>query len=561
MALTAKEFDKEFGQLIRSIEEETTPFPKNTSLQIARKKRALADPLYFASVYFPHYIDLPEEFQRLGLTPDAEVDYVRAGFAPFHKGLYVLANTLGTFSIICGFRESAKSTHLGKIDVVRKLVADDRAIMRWFVTIIAKTEVKAEQKVVPIKIELEHNKRLKQDFGDLVGTERWEYGAIKLKNGRACYSYSRLQGLRGEEVDTHRPDHEVFDDISDPTNPDSVEIVRKFVDMVKGNYLKAVNATRWSAVYLGNNVMKGDITDELLTGKNTGHYHKEIIRALVPNEMETKEDREIARRCREAGFETGWKSAWEYRHPTLRLLQERANDPDTFDTEMMQRARARKGQKFQDAYFRYHTRSEIARGNYIFYSAVDPSAKDAGDYKATITVGVGLRPDGETMHIPVVKASIKQQTVDEMLKEGYEQNRKYHPKMFGVEMIGFAILLEREYRRLAKKYGLLPFHKVDTKNESKESRIERLVDYVKDGIITFDLEDPDQELLIQQLKAFPNGGEVSRGGVGDDGPDALEMCIRMIERFPPWGEYKYETVERREMRFVRDDESIQVGAY
>ncbi len=555
MALTPKDFDKEFGALIKEIEAQATPFPKNVSLQTARRKRALADPIYFACCYFKHYLSLPEQYADVGLTPGIEIDPEKAGFAPFHTELYAFANTLGRFHIITGFRESAKSTHLGKIDVVRKLCADDAELMRWFIPIIAKTETKAEQKVAPIKIEFEYNKRLRQDFGNLVGAEKWEWGAIKLKNGRACYSYSRLQGLRGEEVDTHRPDHLVFDDISDPTNPDSIEITKKFVEMVKGNYLKAVNSPRWSGVFLANYVTKGDITDELMTGKNTGHYHKEIIRALIPNDLETKQDRAIAKKCVDAGFDSGWKSAWEYRFPTLRLLKERHDDPDTFDAEMMQRPRARKGQKFQDAYFRYHTRSEIAGGKYVFYSAVDPSAKEAGDYKATITVGVGLRPDGETIHIPVVKAAIEQCSTDDMLKEGYEQNRKYHPKIFGVEMIGFAILLEREYKRLAKQYGLLPFHKVDTKNENKESRIERLVDYVKDGTITFDLEDPDQELLIQQLKAFPNGGQVSRGGVGDDGPDALEMCVRMIETFPPFGEWKYETVQRREMRF---DEA---GAY
>ncbi len=555
--ITAKQLDREFEELVRQIRSEATPFAKNTSQQIARVKRAATDKLYFAAVFFPHLIKLDEAYKELWKTPDAKVDWVAAGYAPFHTFLFELADLTKQMAIIAGFRESAKSTLLGKIDLIHKLVFEDR----WFIPIVSKTDTMAEKKAIPLKLEFEENKRLRQDFGNLVGSRKWENDYFILRNGRAIGTRSRLQGGRGFDSDGHRPDHYLFDDISDASNPDSVEIVNKFVDIVKSSFLKGVNSTRWSAVYLCNYTHKMDITDELMVGKHTTHYSKHIFRALIPNEMETKSDRDIAKKCRDAGFNVGLKSNWESRHRTVDLLREQKNDPDTFDTEMMMRPRARKGQKFADSHFRYHTRAEVAGGNYVYYSAVDPSAKDAGDYKATITVGVGLRPDGETLHIPIVKASIEQQSTDEMLKEGYAQNAKYHPKIFGVEMIGFAILLEREYKRLTKKYGLLAFHKVDTKNESKESRIERLVDYVKDGIITFDMEDAGQELLIQQLKAFPNGGQVSRGGLGDDGPDALEMCVRMIEAFPAFGEYKYETVQRREMQFQLQDDEVNRGAY
>jgi hypothetical protein len=104
--------------------------------------------------------------------------------------------------------------------------------------------------------------------------------------------------------------------------------------------------------------------------------------------------------------------------------------------------------------------------------------------------------------------------------------------------------------RLQGKYHeLLPFKEVVHAGESKESRIERIVPFLKEGIITFDKDDPDQELLIRQLKAFPNAGTVASGGLGDDGPDSLAGCIELIELSAHSGEIGYRSLGKREARF------------
>lgn len=544
--MTEKEYLGEFQSLLDALSTKTTPFKHDTSAKKqARIKRARVDKLFFAATYFPHYITLQDGYQDVWKDPSAEIDWLKAGFAPFHADLFRIAGLNKTFSVVAGYRECAKSTLLGKIDVVHKIVFDTH----WFTIIVAKTEVKAETKVAPIKIELESNQRLRSDFGDLVGKSQWEYGFIVTNSGRAVKGMGRDQSMRGEEINSHRVDHPLLDDISDPTKPDSHAVSQQFVESVKGGILKAVNSTSWSGLYLCNWTVKGDITDMIMTGKYTEHYNKVVIRALVPNEMETKEDRAIGAMCRDAGYETNLKSAWEFRHPTLDLLKEKKDDPETFDAEMMMRPKNRKNQKFKDHYFRYHTREELSQRLYVNYSGNDPSAKDAGDYKAVITVGLAARDDGR-LHIPVRRAFIQQCSIDEMLVDGgYRQNTEFRPKVFGLETDGFQILVKREYLRIMKKYGPLPIVEVPTKGESKESRIERLVPFVKEGIITFDPDDPDQELLMAQLKAFPNGGEVPKGGLGDDGPDALEMALRLIQDFPHYGESQYESVQKREAVF------------
>ena len=543
MSLTQREFEKQYGELLTRIQKQATPFPNdNTAKREARKKRAAVDEFFFAITYFPHYIIVDESIRECWKDPNGKYDYFNKGFSPDHAEYFKFTRMHNQFSILAAYRESAKDTLIGKIDVLHQMLFEKR----WFIPVVARTEDKAESKCVPIKIEFETNVRLINDFGDQVGSI-WEFGDFITKNGRKMKGYGIWQSLRGEENFGHRPDLIILNDINDPTKPDSPALVQKHIDSVKQDILKSVNSPEWSAILLCNYTVKGDIVDELITGKNTAHYNKKIFRALVPNDLETKEDRRIAQECRDKNFTDNLKSAWEFRHPTARLLLERKNDPDVFDAEMMMMPRNRKDQKFKDPYFRYHAQSEFAGKKYINYTFVDSSAKEAGDYKAVITVGLGMRNDA--IHIPVRKASIQQQSIDEMILETYRQKNKYNSKVVGVETNGYQILLKKEYLRMQPKHGLLPFQEVEHTGESKESRVERIVPFVKEGTITFDLDDPDQELLIRQLKAFPSAGQVSGGGLGDDGPDALAGCIELIEIYPHAGEVQYESIKKRDTLF------------
>jgi len=546
--LSRKDYQKRYDEIMQRIQRQATPFLADTpAKKKARIERARTDKFFFAATYFPHYIQLKDEFKNCWKEPETRHDWFEAGFSPDHQKFFEIADQIGQLNILASYREGAKDTLLGIIDVLHKIVFKDR----WFIVIIAKTEIKAETKVVPIKLELEVNERLKTDFGELRGNVSWEYGDLVTSSGIKVKGYGREQALRGEMNMGHRPDHIILNDIDDPTKPDSAGQVNKFVNSIKEDVRYAVNSPRWSAVFLCNYTIKDNIVDEMFTGKNTSHFGKHIFRALVPNEQKSRGDQLIARKCRDADFSDAMKSAWEFRHPTLRLLQEQKEDPDSFDTERMMRPRSRKDARFKDTFFRYHTKEQLAGVPYINYTAVDPSAKESADYKAVITVGIVIKPDG-TIHIPIRRAFIQQTSIDDMMDATYRQKREFKSKLVGVESNGFQILLKKEYMRLQSKYHeLLPFQELLHTGESKESRIERIVPFVKEGIITFDRDDPDQELLIRELKAFPGAGQVAAGGLGDDGPDALAMCIELIESYKNSGLVEYKSLGKREAQFER----------
>lgn len=549
MSLTQREFDRQYSDLLQRIQTQSTPFPNDsTAKREARKKRAKADKFFFAATYFPHYINVKEEYRACWKDPDKDYDWIDAGFAPFHADLFRIADLLKKFSIVAGFRECAKSTLLGKIDPVWKLVFEDR----WFIPIVARTEDKAESKVVPLKIELENNRRLISDFGDLQGKVEWEFGSFITKTGRKVKAYGIEQSLTGEENSSHRPDHLLFDDVSANNMPESPMVVQKHVDVIKGDDLKSVKFPRWSAIYLCNWTMKGTVTDELMTGKNTGHFNKVIFRALIPNPCRGTSQRALAKQCRESGWPDNLMSAWEYRFPTVELLQEQKDDPETFDTERMMRPRSRKDKVFRDEWFQYHRLKDLDLSKYVVVSGVDPSATEPGDMKATVTVGIGIINDGhnDRLHIPVLKADVAQEDIDWMLDRSFDHVVRFHSIKLGVADNSYKDFIKREYLRyMVKRHRPLPFYPV-TQVGNKRARIARLAPYVKSGIITFDLDDPDQDLIVRQLKAEPNPGQVSAGGIGDDGSDALEFAVQLAEQFQRGGSgFEYETVSRPEAKF------------
>ncbi len=245
-------------------------------------------------------------------------------------------------------------------------------------------------------------------------------------------------------------------------------------------------------------------------------------------------------------------SAWEYRFPTLELLQEQKDDPDTFDTERMMRPRSRKDQVFKDEWFKYHRLRDLDLSKYVKVSFVDPSSTEPGDAKAVITVGIGLIDDGKNkrLHIPLLKADVQQSDVDWMLDTSYDHVSRFKSNPLGVADNSYKDFIKREYLRyMAKNHRPLPFWPVNQVG-NKHARIARLAPYIKMGLITFDPDDPDQDIVIRQLKAEPSPGSLSAGGIGDDGSDALEGAVDLAEKFQGGaGRFEYESVSSQQSKF------------
>jgi hypothetical protein len=82
---------------------------------------------------------------------------------------------------------------------------------KYNILIVSDTSDQAEQFITDIKIELEDNEMLIQDFGDLVGKSTWKVGKIVTSNGVHCVAKGASQKLRGIKYNSKRPDLIIID--------------------------------------------------------------------------------------------------------------------------------------------------------------------------------------------------------------------------------------------------------------------------------------------------------------------------------------------------------------
>ena len=161
----------------------------------------------------------------------------------------------------------------------------------------------------------------------------------------------------------------------------------------------------------------------------------------------------------------------------------------------------------------------------------DPSIGigETSDYKAVLTVGLERRE----MIFYVLDAYIRRGTLDEALRAAFIRHEQWNYWLFGVEDNLFQKLLLREFDRLSKERGvILPVRGVTAKT-AKETRISRLSALVERGQIRFCRGQGNQDLLLEQLLYFP------AKTVHDDGPDALEGAVRLLEGAPGMGIFDY----------------------
>jgi predicted phage terminase large subunit-like protein len=154
--------------------------------------------------------------------------------------------------------------------------------------------------------------------------------------------------------------------------------------------------------------------------------------------------------------------------------------------------------------------------------AVDPSkGKDGkkGDYSAILFVGYS----GGRLW---VDASLERRPVEKIVHDGIELALRYIGQFhaFAIEVNGFQELIKDEYERQITERHLMPLPIVPIENKvNKKLRISRLGPYFANKKIVI-RDNEGGRLLVKQCSTF---SMTEQSGVHDDGPDCLEMAIRV----------------------------------
>jgi predicted phage terminase large subunit-like protein len=150
--------------------------------------------------------------------------------------------------------------------------------------------------------------------------------------------------------------------------------------------------------------------------------------------------------------------------------------------------------------------------------ALDPSkGRDArrGDYSAYVMLGI------DRQGLVYVEADLARRPTPRMVEEGVALYRRFRPQAFGLEANQYQELLAGEFQQAFCRQNLVGVRPWLVENSvNKLVRIRRLSPLLAAGRLRFKRNSAGTQLLINQLKDFPVGDH-------DDGPDALEMALRL----------------------------------
>jgi hypothetical protein len=150
--------------------------------------------------------------------------------------------------------------------------------------------------------------------------------------------------------------------------------------------------------------------------------------------------------------------------------------------------------------------------------ALDPSKgsdSQRGDYSAYVRLGV------DRQGILYVEADLARRPTPAMVADGVEHYREFKPDAFGVEGNQYQELLAPEFEAAFRRQGMLGIEPWLFHNDTnKRVRIRRLGPLLAGRRFRMKSNSASTKLLVHQLQEFPVAEH-------DDGPDALEMAVRL----------------------------------
>jgi len=475
--LTKKQFEKEMASLAQRVGD-LNPLPE--AGKDKRVKQAERDKLYFAKTYFP--------------------DYVSVGFSRDHKEMFTLADNTQAPQAFLGYRGLGKSVDISLIDATHKILFKKK----WFELFVSETTDKAKEEFTgPIRVQLENNPRIVQDFGDLTTHGRWEWDDFLTSTGVRIKAISWRQSPRSLRNGPHRPDHIIFEDIENPRAGDSPSIIKRKTKAITDDFLGAAELTNFTAIYVGNYTRKPSVTHNIVQGDEFKHHIYTLLTEFPITE--------------------NTRSRWpeKFPMPVVRQILKKLGSR-SFAKEMMQRPESDSGVILEE-WIKYYHPGEIAGVTLHTYIYGDPRKSDkvGGTGSDDAVIVVGVHPD--TLVYYVLYAYIRKSSSLGMIRQMYNQHELYPVSKPGLEKNVAGRYLTNALDMVAKERNYKLPWKLVNQALNKEDRISRLGPFIERGEIRFRKGHSDQDRLIQQLIDTPDWPD------GNDGADALEGAIKMHE--------------------------------
>jgi len=523
-----------------------------------RRRLGAFDLEYFGRAYLPHY------FVRESPEFHAELDRIwREGVMKSvdpNADAKKIDQSEGCRRAIEAPRGHAKSTTFTFKDSIHAAVY----AYKHYEIILSDSSEQAEGFLSDIKTELEENTAFKEDFGNLKGSV-WKASVILLANGSKIEALGAGKKIRGRRHKQWRPDLILCDDLENDENVNTAVQRKK----LRNWFYKAVSKagdTYTDIVYIGTllhfDALLANVANNpsyktvkyrgvISFAKNTALWDAwEAIFTDLANEARQEDAREFFEQNREAMLE-GTAVLWEQKLSYYDLMVIRISEGEaSFNSEIQNDPIDPESCTFQEEWFDFYdddgkTVPDFSEPKFIFIGANDPSL---GKNKKSDTSSIfALAKDLQTGYMYVVIADIEKRKPDQIIEDAIEDSRRLKRDYkkpyykFGVETVQFQYYFKDVMVQKSAEVGeYLPIEEINS-TQNKDARIQSLQPYVKNGYIKFSKK---HKTLLKQMTEYPMGKN-------DDGPDGLQMAVKLALDVKVGTKVDYKSVLSRALGFKR----------
>ena len=363
-----------------------------------------------------------------------------------------------------------------------------------YVLLIGASGDAARENLINIKIELEENELILEDFGDLKGNV-WRDDRVELKNETCIQAKGSGASMRGTRFRQYRPDLIVLDDVLKDDAVDSPSQRDK--------------VSRW----LKRVVFNLGKTAFIIWVNTIFHSDDPISRLIAEVEAGTLK-RWIAVRlsCLRPDGSPLWPEYW-----SAEALDEKRQQLgfDSFSTEWLNEPLSDEQRIIQRSWIKAHEYRELPPANELrYFCGVDP-ATGKHDHTAQIPIAVHKRTGIIYALPPWAKVCSETVTVRQLMIT----HRLYGYELIGWEDVVFSGIYGNYIQKLAAEENVyLPIKKLSN-TISKDAKARFLSPLIENGIIRFPAEGAKD--MIDELVNFPKWKF-------DDQMDGLYLAVQVI---------------------------------
>lgn len=430
-------------------------------------------------------------------------------------------------------RGNAKSTWASKVLPVASAIYGTES----YIILAADSITQSKKNLEAVKDTLENNEKIRQDFPWAAGKgSKWDSEEIITRTGIRIEAVGTGSKVRGRTNLTSRPTLIIGDDLQNDESVESATQRDKDYEWLN-RVLVPAGDKNTNIIVLGTALHRDDIQQRLkkTPGWRSRTYSSVIKwpRALntlwaewavifgdpfVPEEERETKAKEFYENNEEAMID-GSQVIWPEKESLYDLmsLRETLGRPG-FEAEKQGSPTSTKYNEWPEHFFSQEIWFKKWPQTKLRVVAVDMSKgkTDRSDYSSFVDLGVGH--DG----LLYVDADIARMDPATLASRALDHYEVFVPDAIGFEINGFQELVQTQFKAEAIKRGL-PVVTCGINNTlDKKVRIRKLSPFLRNGRFRFKAGSRGAELLVDQLRDFPTGQH-------DDGPDALEMAIRLVQ--------------------------------